>query len=79
MTKREAVVRAATARVHVSGVKPTTRSVLAELKGGDPRDYPQGMGGRDVVFFRAALRELGYWQASTGRWQAPLERADAES
>lgn len=69
MTAREQAIRDAAARVHAKGVKPTSRNVLVELTGKPVSRFSQGMGGRDVAFFRSAMVSLGYAQApKTGRW-----------
>lgn len=67
---RDQWFRDAARQLHESGIQPTGRKILALLKGGTVKDYPQGLSGEDVKRYRTVMRELGYVQVKS-MWKWP--------
>ncbi len=60
------------AAMEARGVKPTGRKLVAAVRGGLPKDYPQGISGNDSEAYRNAMISLGYEQVRHGysnRWE----------
>jgi hypothetical protein len=53
------------------GIQPTGRKLVAIVRGGSPKDYPQGIGNNDKLAYDNAMLALGYEKGkhTNGMWK----------